>query len=234
MVFLSRHKGLKQNYSECLILYFNTVIWIVSVTDSVIIYIFDAFLVFYSTESYLQVCKICYTWDWQFYLQYWWSVYMFRGRFRGGSGVQVQPANPLPPTPTPMTKKYHFHEWEILDKFDKFGTPSFLLLLLNKSILLPADVCKIAGWVANSIDPDQLPRSGMSDLDLYCLLRSICPNMWNKYGNMIIKSNPSEILLDPPLMFILYSLHMASCLHMYSISNVHIIFLSCFHYVLSL
>ena len=77
--------------------------------------------------------------------------------------------------------------------------------------------------MANSIDPDQLLRSEMSDLDLYCLLWSICPNMWNKYGNMIIKSNPSEILLDPPLMFILCSLHMASCLHIYSISNVSVI-----------
>ena len=41
--------------------------------------------------------------------------------------------------------------WEILDKFDKYGT-LFLILLFNKSILLPVCVCKIAGWVANSVN----------------------------------------------------------------------------------
>ena len=41
---------------------------------------------------------------------------------------------------------------------------------------------KIAGWVANSVDPDETPRSAASHLGLYCLLRPICPNIYGKYG----------------------------------------------------
>ena len=50
-------------------------------------------------------------------------------------------------------------------------------------------VRKIAEWVANSVDPDQTPRSAASDLGLHCLLISVCPNTYSKYGNFI-KSNP--------------------------------------------
>ena len=39
-----------------------------------------------------------------------------------------------------------------------------LIFLFNKSILLSLNVCKIAGWVANSVDPDQTPRSAASVL----------------------------------------------------------------------
>ena len=48
------------------------------------------------------------------------------------------------------------------------------------------NVCKIAGLVANSADPDQTPLSVVSDLGLKCSLRPVCPNM---QGNLI-KSNP--------------------------------------------
>ena len=41
---------------------------------------------------------------------------------------------------------------------------------------------KIAGWVANSVDPDETPRSAASHLGLYCLLRPVCPNTYGKYG----------------------------------------------------
>ena len=34
-----------------------------------------------------------------------------------------------------------------------------------------------AGWVANSVGPDQLPLSVVSDLGLHCLLRSVCPSI---------------------------------------------------------
>ena len=41
---------------------------------------------------------------------------------------------------------------------------------------------KIAGWVANSVDPDETPRSAASHLGLNCLLRPVCPNIYGKYG----------------------------------------------------
>ena len=45
---------------------------------------------------------------------------------------------------------------------------------------------KIAGCVANSVDPDQTPRSTTSDLGLHYLLMPVCPNTSNIYGNMFI------------------------------------------------
>ena len=63
-----------------------------------------------------------------------------------------------------------------LYKFDKFGTPPCFLRLLvfNKPILVPVNVCKVAGWVANIVDPDQTPRSVTSDLDLHPVFAQVC------------------------------------------------------------
>ena len=49
-------------------------------------------------------------------------------------------------------------------------------LNLNKSILLPMKVFKIAGQVEYGIDPDQNLYFAVSDLDLQCLLRTFCSN----------------------------------------------------------
>ena len=57
--------------------------------------------------------------------------------------------------------------WEIKDKFYKFGT-FFLILFINKSILLPVNGCQIAGSEAKSEDPDQTPPFAASDLGLHC------------------------------------------------------------------
>ena len=39
---------------------------------------------------------------------------------------------------------------------------------------------KIAGGVANSVDPDVTPHFAASYLVLYCLLRPVCPNTYGK------------------------------------------------------
>ena len=44
---------------------------------------------------------------------------------------------------------------------------------------------QIAGWVANSEDPDETPQNAASHLGLHCLLRPICPNTYGKYGNVV-------------------------------------------------
>ena len=36
--------------------------------------------------------------------------------------------------------------------------------------------------MANSVDPDETPRSAASHLGLYCLFRRVCPNTYGKYG----------------------------------------------------
>ena len=77
--------------------------------------------------------------------------------------------------------------------YPTYHTPSSVhYTFLQQVHLLPVNVCKIAGRVANSVDSDQTPRSAASDLGLHCLLRPVFPNTSCKYGNLI-KSNPHRI-----------------------------------------
>ena len=43
---------------------------------------------------------------------------------------------------------------------------------------------KIAGLVANSVDPDEMLHSAASHLGLHCLLRPVSPNTYGKYGSL--------------------------------------------------
>ena len=52
------------------------------------------------------------------------------------------------------------------------ATPHLLtILVLKLGIVRPIAVC-----IANSVDPDQIPHSAVSDLGIHCLQRPICPN----------------------------------------------------------
>ena len=51
---------------------------------------------------------------------------------------------------------------------------------------------KIAGWMANSVDPDEAQYSAASPLGLHCLLRPVCRNTYEKYG-----MQHSKICLSP-------------------------------------
>ena len=51
------------------------------------------------------------------------------------------------------------------------------------------NVYKIAGRLANCVDPNQTPRYAASDLGLHCLLILTLPNTQSKYYNLI-KWNP--------------------------------------------
>ena len=53
--------------------------------------------------------------------------------------------------------------------YPKIWTSPFYLIYLFLCL-------KFAEWVANSVDPDQTPRSAGSDQDLHCLLMPVCPN----------------------------------------------------------
>ena len=53
---------------------------------------------------------------------------------------------------------------------------TIFVLRFDQVHFTPADVSRTPGWVANSLDPDQTPRSAASDLGLDCLLRHVCPN----------------------------------------------------------
>ena len=54
-----------------------------------------------------------------------------------------------------------------------------LISNLNKYNLLPTIVSKIAGWVANSVDPDETPHLRRL-IWVYSLLRPVWPNTYNK------------------------------------------------------
>ena len=57
---------------------------------------------------------------------------------------------------------------------------------------------KIVGRVANSLDPDQTPRSAASDLVVHCLLGPFRQNICSVLSvRMFARSFPSECLLGP-------------------------------------
>ena len=48
--------------------------------------------------------------------------------------------------------------------------------------------------MANSVDPDQTPRSVASDLGLHCFLSPVFLNTQNKYANLIKKISQKDCL----------------------------------------
>ena len=78
-------------------------------------------------------------------------------------------------------------KYRIYPKYSDTSTPYHICSKIwTSTIHYPMLCLKIAGWVANSVDPDETPRSAASHLGLYCLLRPVCPNTYGKYGNAII------------------------------------------------
>ena len=80
--------------------------------------------------------------------------------------------------------------------------------------------CKIAGCVANSVDPDQTPRSAASDLGLHCLPRPVFANTKGKYGHFESNplknrsgSTPAEFHHDSPS-------NQSSCIYMNPLNRV--------------
>ena len=57
-------------------------------------------------------------------------------------------------------------------------SPAVPILRLNTAFYYLLMCLKTAGWVANSVDPDQMPQNVASDLGLYCLLGHAVPILW--------------------------------------------------------
>ena len=77
--------------------------------------------------------------------------------------------------------KYH-----IYPKYSDTSTPYHICSKIWTSTIHYQMLClKIAGWVANNVDPDETPHSAASHLGLYCLLRPVCLNTYGKYGNTL-------------------------------------------------
>ena len=80
--------------------------------------------------------------------------------------------------------------YRIYPKYSDTLTPYHICSKIwTSTIHYPMLCLKIAGWVANSVDPDETPHSAESHLGLNCLLRPVCPNTYGKYGTSEIRRN---------------------------------------------
>ena len=74
--------------------------------------------------------------------------------------------------------------YHIYPKYSDTSTPYHICSKIWTSTIYYPMLCqKIAGWMTNSVDPVETPRSAASHLGLNCLLRPACPNTYGKYGN---------------------------------------------------
>ena len=83
-------------------------------------------------------------------------------------------------TPTlAFESKVHFHGklWIYFGYriYPKYSHP-ILSLYTYLLVHLRVRLCKIAGWVGNSVDPDETPHFPASDLCLHCLRGLVFPN----------------------------------------------------------
>ena len=83
----------------------------------------------------------------------------------------------------------------IYPKYSDTSTPYHICSKIQTSTIHYLILClKIAGWVANSVDPDETPRSAASHLGLNCLLRPVCPNTYGKYGNLDLEVSITHLV----------------------------------------
>ena len=96
-----------------------------------------------------------------------------------------------------LDKIFMYH---IYPKYSDISTPYHICSYIWTSTIHYLMLClKIAGWVANSVDPDETPRSAASHLGLYCLLRPVCPNTYGKYDTIFLAyMGITAILLNRP------------------------------------
>ena len=78
------------------------------------------------------------------------------------------------------TVKYHIYKyWDTSTPYNSCSK------IWKSTIYYPMLCLKIAKWVANSVDPDEMPCSAASHLGLHCLLRPVCPNTYCKYDTTV-------------------------------------------------
>ena len=58
------------------------------------------------------------------------------------------------------------------------------IFVWTSTIYYPMLYLKLAGWVGNSIEPDEMPYFAAFYLGLHCLLRPVSPNTCGKYGTV--------------------------------------------------
>ena len=105
--------------------------------------------------------------------------------------------------------------YRIYPKYSDASTPYHICYKIWTSTIYYLLLClKIAGRVANRVDPDETPRSAASHLGLHCLLRPVCPKPYDKYGNCgvsWVSLNINSLLRNPhlnaPQQFALWMLH---------------------------
>ena len=71
--------------------------------------------------------------------------------------------------------------------------------------------------MANSVDPDETPRSAASHLGLHCLLRPVCPNTYGKYGKGFFLISYDAQHMKRALMQFVDSIGLVQCAHLCSL-----------------
>ena len=70
--------------------------------------------------------------------------------------------------------------YRIYLKYSDTSTPNHICSKIWTSTIYYLMLClNIAGWMANSVDPDEMPHSAVSHLGLHCLLRPDCLNTYS-------------------------------------------------------
>ena len=65
----------------------------------------------------------------------------------------------------------------------------------TSTIYYPMLCLKITGWMADSVDSDEMPHSAVSDLGIHCLLRPVCLNTYGKYIIWILQKCMTQYFL---------------------------------------
>ena len=73
--------------------------------------------------------------------------------------------------------------YRIYPKYSDTSTPYHTCSKIWTSAIYYSMLClKIAEWVANSVDPDESPRSAATHLGLHRLLMPVCTNTYGKHS----------------------------------------------------
>ena len=69
---------------------------------------------------------------------------------------------------------------------------------------------RTAGWVVNSVDPDQMPQNVASDLGLHCLLRPVSLKIWRKCSTTLVVVSCRQFVFNQKILIFLFP-HKSTC-----------------------
>ena len=92
----------------------------------------------------------------------------------------------------------------------------------TSTIYSPMLCINIAGWVVNSVGPDETPRSAASHLGLHCLLRPVCPKTYGKYGIKMTCNDLADRVLQLKMQMRRHTLWICILTDVSAYTNIHV------------